>query len=397
MLQLWFLDLVESIGKFFIHPIFYISIILTYILGLGRVKQERKYFHTRVYDLYHELRFLFPLGFLLGISFSLITIATGMTTSMGAIMLIAVVTLLTGVTLRLRLLTPAITIGIPFLVLFIIKQFEIKVPVFSAYFNRIDEGLLTSLVLLAGLLLLIEGILIKTNGWKKTTPLLIKSPRGLNIGAHRGKKLWLVPMFLLIPGGELALPFEWWPVISVGEQTFSLVLIPFLIGFQQLVKSTLPQVAIKYLGNQVFWLGAFVITLAIIGIYVPLFMVFAVVTAIIGREWVSFRHRSEEESKSFYFSQREKGLMVLAVIPGSPAEKMTLEVGEVIEKVNGVEVHTERGLYEAIQNNRAYCKLEVIDVNGQIRFAQGALYEDDHHELGIVVVGEGKKWSKDAM
>ena len=50
--------------------------------------------------------------------------------------------------------------------------------------------------------------------------------------------------------------------------------------------------------------------------------------------------------------------------------------------------------YEALQQNRAHCKLEVLDVNGQIRFVQRALYEGDHHELGILFVLKMKKNGK---
>ncbi len=49
--------------------------------------------------------------------------------------------------------------------------------------------------------------------------------------------------------------------------------------------------------------------------------------------------------------------------------------------------------YKALQKNRAYCKLEVFDVNGEIRFVQGALFEGDHHELGILTIEDKKKWN----
>ncbi len=40
---------------------------------------------------------------------------------------------------------------------------------------------------------------------------------------------------------------------------------------------------------------------------------------------------------------------------------MGLGIGEVIRKVNGVEVHSERQLYEALQINAAHCRLEVLN------------------------------------
>lgn len=89
--------------------------------------------------------------------------------------------------------------------------------------------------------------------------------------------------------------------------------------------------------------------------------------------------------------------MILGVLPESPASKMALQVGELITKVNGTSVYDEKGLYEALQRNRAHCKLEVLDVNGQVRFVQRALYEGDHHELGILFVQEKKQWGTEAV
>lgn len=76
---------------------------------------------------------------------------------------------------------------------------------------------------------------------------------------------------------------------------------------------------------------------------------------------------------------------------------MGLGVGELITKANGVLINNEESFYEALQKNRAHCKLEVLDVNDQIRFVQRALYEGDHHELGILFVQDEKQWDDEAM
>lgn len=87
--------------------------------------------------------------------------------------------------------------------------------------------------------------------------------------------------------------------------------------------------------------------------------------------------------------------MILGILPESPADKMALEVGELVTKVNGMNVNDEKTFYEALSRNRAHCKLEVLDTNGQIRFVQRALYEGDHHELGILFVQDEKKWDSE--
>jgi S1-C subfamily serine protease len=117
-----------------------------------------------------------------------------------------------------------------------------------------------------------------------------------------------------------------------------------------------------------------------------------VVIAIVGREALTLVQRMNDEALPFYFFKRNQGLMILGILPESPASKMALQVGELITKVNGAAVQNEKGFYESLQKNRAHCKLEVIDTNGEIRFVQRALYEGDHHELGILFVQEERKF-----
>ncbi len=87
-----------------------------------------------------------------------------------------------------------------------------------------------------------------------------------------------------------------------------------------------------------------------------------------------------------YFSAQTEGCTVLGVLPNSPAEKMDIKIGETIVKVNGVKVNDETGFYHALQMNSAFCKLDVLNSDGEVRFAQGALYDGNHHQLGVLLV-----------
>ncbi len=83
--------------------------------------------------------------------------------------------------------------------------------------------------------------------------------------------------------------------------------------------------------------------------------------------------------------------MVLGIIPNTPAEDLELKIGEIITKVNGIPVKNVSDFYEALQHNRAYVKLEIIGLNGEIRFDQRASYEGEHHELGILFVKDDRE------
>ncbi|WP_162878450.1 PDZ domain-containing protein, partial [Klebsiella pneumoniae] len=82
--------------------------------------------------------------------------------------------------------------------------------------------------------------------------------------------------------------------------------------------------------------------------------IIAVGIAMVGREFITIRQRMNDASAAFYFSKRDHGLMILGILPQSPAEKMNLKVGEIIMKVNGYSVHTVDEFYQALQKNRAF-------------------------------------------
>jgi S1-C subfamily serine protease len=138
----------------------------------------------------------------------------------------------------------------------------------------------------------------------------------------------------------------------------------------------------------------FILLLSVVGYWYPLSAIVTVALAVIGREFITLMAYLRDENKPFYFSKKNQGLMIIGIIPQTPAEKMGLKVGEIIAKVNGLQVQDETTFYEALQKNRAHCKLDVLDTNGEIRFVQRALYEGDHHELGVLFVQDQNKFDK---
>lgn len=390
-MQAWLLELLKGTGKLFLHPVFYYLVFLSGVLGVIRVKRERKNFHVRAFDAYFELRQLFPLGIVAGLVLSIITVAAGIAVPFAAILLIAAFTILLSFTTNIRLMSPAYTVGAAFFAIILIAENNWSIPLLTETFQSLDEKIYPSVVVVLALLLIAEGYLISKNASKGTSPKIVKSRRGQSVGAHEVRRFWLLPMFLLIPGDVLSLPFEWWPVFPVGEESYSLIFVPFAVGFQQQIQGMLPKQSLQLVGRRVINLGVLTALLSVVGFWYPLVSIVVAALAIIGREAISLMLRLKDDSLPFYFSKKNNGLMIIGIIPKSPADKLGLQVGELVSKVNGVMVRDEQALYEALQKNRAHCKLEVLDTNGEVRFVQRALYEGDHHELGILFVQDERK------
>jgi hypothetical protein len=392
--QIWLFELIKGTGKLLLHPLFYYLVFLSGILGVSRVKRERKNFHTRTFDAYFELRQLLPIGLILGLVLSIITITAGLTIPFAAILLIAVFTFLWSLTKNIRFMSPAYTMGAAFFGIIIIAEYNWNIPFFKEAFQATNDKVYPSVVILLALLMISEGILISKNASKGSSPKLIKSRRGQSVGVHEVKRFWMVPLFLLIPGDFLTLPFDWWPVFQIGSESYSLILVPFAIGFNQQIQGMLPKQSIQLHGRRVFTLGIVTLILSVIGYWYPLISIGVAALAIIGREIIALLQRLKDDNSPFYFSKKNNGIMIIGIIPESPADKMGLSVGELISKVNGVIVRDEQVFYEALQKNRAHCKLDVLDINGEIRFVQRALYEGDHYELGILFVQDQRKFDE---
>jgi len=390
--QEWGIELLKSIGKFFIHPSLYFAMIAAVFIGFLRVKRERSDFHISVYPPLQELRYLLSSGWVAGIILSVISVANGFTISFGIVVTLFITTTIFTLIGGFRLLSSAFTMGFVFLVIYLSNQFHFQFPWLGQYIEKTTNASLAGVAILVGFLLIVEGILMVRSGGKESSPKYRRSRRGLTVGAFHAKGMWLIPMFCFLPAGPLTAPFSWWPTFDWGTHSYSLILVPFIIGFQQQIQSSLPEAAVKKLGKQIIAAGIMTAAIAAGGLWISILSVIAIVFAIVARAWISYQHRVREGANPYYFTPRDNGLIILTVIPGSPAEKLSLKTGEVIHKCNGQVVRNTDEFYLALQKNSAYCKLEVLDTNEQVRFAQGALFEGDHYELGIITVEEKKKW-----
>lgn len=390
MVQLWLMELAKGVGRLFLNPVLYFSILLVLFAGFIRIKRERADFNVRVHDQFHELKHLLPSGLLAGMILSILTLITGFTIPLEMFGLIAMTTILMGVIGNARLLSPAFTVGLPIFITFTITFFKLQSPYTDALIE--NSRFLIGIPILLGMLLLLEGILMLKNGLKDVSPKLRTSQRGLTIGALQIKRVWLLPIFFFLPAGPLTAPFDWWPVINWGTESYSLMLVPFALGFQNQIQSSLPSQAVERLGKQVILLAVIVLAGSAAGFFYPVIVPPIIAgIAILGRLLISYRHRFRENHTSYYFTPRNRGVMILGIIPGTPASKLELKTGEIIKSCNNVLVSNKDELYKALLKNRAYCKLEVLDVKGEIRFEQCALYEGDHHELGILFVEKRSK------
>lgn len=382
MVEQWLIEIVKGIGRFFLNPLFYWSIFLIFIVGYIRIQRERKYFGFKVFDVFTEWKNTWVISIVIGLIISMIMLGIGFVFSYEIILLLSIVMIILSLTFKLTLLSASYTIGITYILL-LLSPLLLK---YQTYLNIdiFSEVNFTGIIILMGIFLIVEGIMLRRIKREETLPMLTLGNRGFWIGQHHLKKLSVIPFLVLVPTG-LITPFaSFWPYFSIVGESYSLVLIPFLIGFDYVVQGSLPQEAAKKLAKSFYVLGLIIILIGIGSIFISWLSITAVLIAIIGREFINYKHRTEDKNNIAYFSQVASGLKVLSVIPGTPGYRLGILAGETIVKVNNQEINNTEDFYVSLQESGAYFKIAILDDANEVRFVQGALYEGDHHKLGLI-------------
>lgn len=69
---------------------------------------------------------------------------------------------------------------------------------------------------------------------KNYSPKMIETKRGKKIAAYQLTPFWVIPLVLIIPGEAFTDLFEWWPVFSIGESSYSFLILPSSKRFKML-------------------------------------------------------------------------------------------------------------------------------------------------------------------
>ncbi|MFC7321908.1 PDZ domain-containing protein [Halobacillus campisalis] len=385
-MEVWFEEFLQGFIRLMTQPLLYWSIILLFVISIRRMKQERRRFGTRVYDIFTEGRSTWRVSLVAGFLISIFALAGGMVFTTASLLVVTGITILLSLPLKLTWLSPAYTLGISILLIFGISY----VPGLS-FIEQTIPGVtgvsLPGMAIILSILLVVEGVFLMKTSSRRTFPERVPGPRGKKIGQHRVKKLALIPMVTLFPAGMIEPVADWWPLFSIGEGRYGLVMFPVLLGYEWLARAQSPKLSAIRLGRQTIAIAVVTLFIAVSSIFFPVLAAAAVLIAVLGRLAIYSIHSSREKNQP-YFTEDHRGVRILGTIPGSPADEMDLLPGELIIRVNGIYVSSVNELYEALQTNRALTKIEVKDFQGENRFEQRAMYEGEHHQLGLLFVQE---------
>ncbi|MFJ7825226.1 PDZ domain-containing protein [Psychrobacillus sp. NPDC096623] len=388
MVQEVLIELVKGIGRFFLHPAVYITLLFSVLIGYVRVKRERRQFRTRLLWGWTETKGFLLDGLVWALILSAISIVIGLVIPNTWLWIYSAWLIIFVLLFTYQFGSAVYAIALGAATVYVMYSYSWSFDVFSWTFSGQDilQAGIVPIAIIAGFLLIVEGVLIQKHGATQASPKLVTTARGMEAIVYHVKRLWLLPILLIIPGDVIPTYLPYWPQFSLGENAFSLILFPFVIGFQQKSRHSLPIHFFTGYGKMVWQLGIVITIIAAIGYFEPLVSAIALLIGVLARLLITIIKYQQEKTGNYAVSPQSNGVMIAGVLSDSPAEKMGLLIGERIVKVNGQKVENEQELYEAVQINAAHCRLEVLDSNGELRLRQHILFRHDHYRLGLILV-----------
>lgn len=236
------------------------------------------------------------------------------------------------------------------------------------------------------MILVFTGHLMKKRDRNKFYPILHSSERGKTVAKYQKRSILLLPLIIVVPGSVIEPIASWWPLFSIGEERYALLLLPFLIGFHFTISTQLLENAINSMKKDLYVLAGVSFLLTLMSYFYLELAVWSALILLIGGGFVLYRHRQRENMWTFKYGPADEGLRIIAIRPNSPAERMGLAIGGIITHINDQEMNTKEEFYEMISYNRSYVKMRLKRNDGEIIMVETPLYDDDYNNLGLLIL-----------
>lgn len=368
------MDFFALIIDYLKQPLWLVGWVALFLMYYFRLKRERKAFRVAVNKDCYEGRHFLKKGVLLFIILSSLSLLFGLMLDEKSLLIYQIISVV------LVLFAP---IGDTSL----ISLFLSGIVIYSLNYSGWSDlnGLTSSFLAMICLFLSGRLLLLHHPRLRFFSPTIRPGKRGRQVAIYTWREFSVFPLICLLPGDSLHSNLSFWPLFSINGQSFSLVVIPFFIGIACRVAKQSPLVAVEIYQRQTKILLSSTILLTIISLLIQQLTVVACLIVAILSLWQYYQRRALDKKAQAWYVETSDGVRVIAVQSNTPAAKMKIMPGDVILTCNGVKVADETQLYQALQQNAAYCKLKLRNFAGELKIAEGAIYNDSPHELGLIL------------
>lgn len=245
-----------------------------------------------------------------------------------------------------------------------------------------------------------ESFLMLVSGASCSTPLYVRNRVGRVVAGFSLQRFWPIPLAVLVLGtmpevGE-AIPMpDWWPLVlppasvplDASDLAFLIFPVVAALGYSDVAITMPPGQKCRRSALNLAIYSVILLLLAIASSRNPAIQWGAALFSGIGHEAVVHLGSRRELRGHAYLSAPARGVMVLDVIPESPAERAGLRTGDVVRRVDGDEVNCLYDLRRALDLAGEHVHLAVVGDRGEgeVRYLRSALWEGT---LGAIFVPE---------
>lgn len=391
-------NLLWSVILFFIQPVLIIGVAYAWYNRNKRVKYSRKQFRVNFNRSQFELKDFLIKGLVPGLIISALSLGLGVPITIYWYLIYQVVAVLLLLIGGSRFIHPVFTFSVSSMVVYVLEFLDIQIniskigAVFSEeiftlnYQSNAVTSVMINTLLLSALILFISTYTLNKNNENKIFPVLGQSKRGKAIAQYTNKSLWVLPMAVVVPG-EVIEPFaKWWPLLSIGNEKYAVLILPILVGLHFTISTQLLNEATEKLQTEFRMLSILALASFVVSYLYPALTIWVIGVLVITGFIILYRHRKRENLWNFRYGPADEGLRVIAVRPDSPAERLNLSIGDVIMNINDQKMEDKMTFDEVIAYNRSYIKMRIRRKDGEIVIAETPLYDDDYNNLGLLIL-----------
>lgn len=252
------------------------------------------------------------------------------------------------------------------------------------------------LMALVGILHLMESLLIWLDGHRNRLPIFIERNDGSVVGGFNLQRFWPIPILILVlytgpslNSGTVATP-DWWPLIrmpGVAQDSIFIILNGIAaLGYGDLVLTETPEKRSKSSAVRLLGFSIILIILSLMASNSVLMSYAAALFAPIGHEaLIIYGRHTEDRGKPLYVAP-ERGMRVLEVKRGEPADKMGVKPGDVILNINGRMVDSEADIRDILYDAASHIWIDIVSPDGITRTLEYSDYKKPITHLGILFV-----------
>ena len=251
------------------------------------------------------------------------------------------------------------------------------------------------IIALVGILHFMESLLIFLEGAEDSIPIIINK-EGKFASAYMMQKYWPLPFALLVmevmsavPQGSIEMP-NWWPLMKniienpSGVLVYSIYPITAVLGYGDIAVSTTPEQKSRRTALSLMGYSLFLLVTAIFAPNRLWLQGLGVILMPVLHELLIVQSQKRERYAKPLYVYPDKGVRILDLKPEGLGEKLGLKRGDIVLKINGIEIENYLHMKAVLNNYFTFLWVDILGIDGKHRCIEHQAYPLGINDLGII-------------